>query len=292
MRINRRDFTRMAGGLLIGGSMSPALAAAGESSGYVAKHGRAPFYASHLYPGSSLTLSERALRESGENVLALTFDDGPAPGNDNEILRLLAQYKAVATFFVIGNKVAHHVDLLHQMVAAGCEIGNHSWRHPMLTTLSADAQLDELRQTDDLLAGAGIPLKWFRPPYGDYDTLTQTIAHTEGLETILWSVDSRDWKGSAPDIIANRVIGDISPGAVILMHSTKTHTVQALPKILDYATRNGYRFVTLSEWKQIMIRVDPIAARMAAESKTASVAEPAKIAEAPKMGMEGPKAVR
>ena len=292
MRINRRDFAKLTGGLLLGGSLArPSFAAAGESSSYIIKHGHAPFYAAHLYPGSSLTLSERALRETGENVLALTFDDGPAPGNDNEILRLLAQYNAVATFFVIGNKVAHHVDLLHQMVAAGCEIGNHSWRHPMLTTLSADAQLDELRQTDDLLAGAGIPVKWFRPPYGDYDTLTQTIAQTEALETILWSVDSRDWKGSAPDIIANRVIADISPGAVILMHSTKTHTVQALPKILEYAKANNYRFVTLSEWKQIMVRVDPVAVRIAAESRPSAAApEPAKIAEAPRM--EAGKAVR
>lgn len=292
MRINRRDFARLTGGLLLGGSLArPSFAAAGESSSYVVKHGHAPFYTAHLYPGSSLTLSERALRETGENVLALTFDDGPAPGNDNEILRLLAKYNAVATFFVIGNKVAHHLDLLHEIVAAGSEIGNHSWRHPMLTTLSADAQLEELRQTDDMLAGAGIPVKWFRPPYGDYDTLTQTIAQTEALETILWSVDSRDWKGSPPDIIANRVIADISPGAVILMHSTKTHTVLALPKILEYAKANNYRFVTLSEWKQIMIRTDPIAARMAAESKSAAAApEPAKIAEAPRMEMG--KAVR
>ncbi|MEI6985877.1 MAG: polysaccharide deacetylase family protein [Rhodospirillaceae bacterium] len=266
MMIDRREFACLSGGLIGGALMWSASALAGESSSYVVRHGRAPFYTAHLYPGSSLTLSERALRESHENVLALTFDDGPALGNDQEILRLLAMYNAVATFFVIGSKAVHHLDFLHQLVDAGCEIGNHSWRHPMMTSLSGDAQLDEMRQTDDVLAGAGIPVKWFRPPYGDYDTLTQTIAQTEALETILWSVDSRDWKGSPPDVIAQRVIGDISPGAVILMHSTKTHTVMALPKILAYAKANGYRFVTLSEWKQIMIRVDPMAARMAADS--------------------------
>ena len=310
MKINRRDFTRLASGLLVGagGVLARPWSALAGDGGYIARHGHAPFYASHLYPGSSLTLSERALHETGENVIALTFDDGPAPANDGEILRLLAQYNAVATFFVIGSKVGHHIDLLQQMVAAGCEIGNHTWRHPMMTSLGGDSQSDELRQTDDLLASAGIPVRWFRPPYGDYDSLTQTIAQTEALETILWSVDSRDWKGGAPDLIAQRVIDDISPGAVILMHSTKANTVAALPKILDFGKSHGYRFVTMSEWKQIMIRTDPIAARMAAESKTASareaakptvtepaasaktaLAEPAKIAEVPRL--DGAKAI-
>ena len=266
MKITRRDFALATGGLLLGGGRM-ASAWAGSDANYVVSHGHAPFYTAHLYPGSSITLSERALREAGENVLALTFDDGPAPANDTEILKLLAQYGAVATFFVIGNKVPHHFDLIQRMLEAGCEIGNHSWRHPMMTTLNADAQLDELRQTDDLLTSAGFPLKWFRPPFGDYDTLTRTIAQSEALETILWSVDSRDWKGSPPDVIAQRVINDISPGAVILMHSTKSHTVAALPKILEYATANKYRFVTLSQWKDIMIRMDPVAARIAAESK-------------------------
>ncbi len=278
MSINRRDFTRLTSGLLLGmgGALArPQAALAGDGS-YIAHYGRAPFYAAHLYPGSSLTLSERALHQAGENVIALTFDDGPALTNDTEILRLLAQYGAVATFFVIGSKVGRHMDLLQQMVTAGCEVGNHTWRHPMMTTLSGDAQQDELRQTDDLLAGAGIPVRWFRPPYGDYDTLTQTVAQMETLETILWSVDSRDWKGGAPEVIAQRVIESISPGAVILMHSTKANSVAALGKILEFGKNHGYRFVTMSEWKQIMIRTDPIATRMSVEGKTASAGEPPK----------------
>jgi peptidoglycan/xylan/chitin deacetylase (PgdA/CDA1 family) len=291
--MNRREFARLTGGMVLGGLVARAAPGlAGESSNYVVTHGHAPFYTAHLYPGSPLTLSEAALREAGENVLALTFDDGPAPANDIEILRLLAEYNAVATFFVIGNKVARHLDLLKQMVQAGCEIGNHSWEHPMMTTLSADAQLAELRQTDALLTGAGIPVKWFRPPYGDYDSVTQTIARTEALETILWSVDSQDWKGSPPDTIAERVIGNLSPGAVVLMHSIKSHPVTALPQILAFAKANNYRFVTLSEWKEVMIRVDPIAVRMAAErAERRAGGAPAKLAEVPH-GTEPPKATR
>jgi peptidoglycan/xylan/chitin deacetylase (PgdA/CDA1 family) len=248
MKINRRDFALLTGGMVVGAGgllARPATAWASQS----------PFYTAHVYPGSPVTLSERVLREHGENVIALSFDDGPDVANDTEILRLLAQYQAVATFFVIGNRAASRLDMLKAMIAAGCEIGNHSWTHPMLTHLGADAQLAEMRQTNDLLAGAGIPVNWLRPPYGDYDTLTRTIAESESLETILWSVDPSDWRSPPPDTIVKRITENMGPGSVILMHSTRAHTVQALPRILEFAKANNYRFVTLSEWKQIMIRV-------------------------------------
>ncbi len=248
MKINRRDFALLTGGLVVGtgGLLArpmAALAGGGQS------------YTSHVYPGSPITLSEKALRERGEMVLALSFDDGPDVANDTEILRLLVEYQAVATFFVIGNRAGNHLDLLKAMIDAGCEIGNHSWTHPMLTHLGADAQFAEIRQTNDLLADAGIPVNWLRPPYGDYDSLTRTIAESESLETILWSVDPSDWKSPSADTIVQRVTENIAPGAVILMHSTRAHSVQALPRILEFATANNYRFVTLSEWKQIMLRV-------------------------------------
>ncbi len=248
MKINRRDFGLLTGGLVVGAGGLLARPATAW-----ANHG--PFYTAHVYPGSSVTLSERALREHGENVIALTFDDGPDVANDSEILRLLAQYGAVATFFVIGNRAVNHLDMLKAMVDAGCEVGNHSWTHPMLTHLGADAQFAEMRQTNDLLAGAGIPVNWLRPPYGDYDTLTRTIAESESLETILWSVDPSDWKSPPADTIVKRITENLAPGSVVLMHSTRSHSVQALPHILEFAKTNHYRFVTMSEWKQIMIRV-------------------------------------
>jgi peptidoglycan/xylan/chitin deacetylase (PgdA/CDA1 family) len=251
MRINRRDFSVLAGGLVagLGGLLAcPARVLARPT----------PFYTAHVYPGSPIKLSEKALREHGETAIALTFDDGPDPENDTEILRLLAQYKAVATFFVIGKKAANHLDLIKAMVDAGCEIGNHSWTHPMLTRLNADAQQAEMRQTNDLLAGAGVEVNWLRPPYGDYDTLTRTIAQSESMETILWSIDPSDWKSPPAETIVKRITEDLAPGSVVLMHSTRAHSVAALPRILEFATANHYRFVTLSEWKQIMLRVSPL----------------------------------
>jgi peptidoglycan/xylan/chitin deacetylase (PgdA/CDA1 family) len=264
--IDRRNFTLMAGGLLVGlGGLvaRPSLALANPPP--------APFYTAHVYPGGPVTLSERTLRDHGQNVIALTFDDGPDQTNDAEILRLLAAYQAKATFFLIGSKAASHLDLVKAMVDAGCEIGNHSWSHPMLTKLSAEEQLAEMSRTDDLLSGAGIKARWLRPPYGDYDSQVRGIARGQALETILWSVDPSDWKSPPAQTIVQRVTQGMTPGAVILMHSTRAHTVAALPSILHHAKANNFRFVTLSEWKQIMIEVNPVVhapADAPAESKT------------------------
>ena len=135
----------------------------------------------------------------GAGVLALTFDDGPAPGNDSEILRLLARHGAVATFFVIGSAIGAHFELLERMVAAGCEIGNHSWSHAVLPGLPPGVQRGEVRATNEVLAGIGIRPRWFRPPYGRTGAETEAIARAEGLESILWSLDSQDWTGHGAD---------------------------------------------------------------------------------------------
>jgi peptidoglycan/xylan/chitin deacetylase (PgdA/CDA1 family) len=247
MKISRRDFSALAGGMVAGlGSMvaRPVLATP------------APFYTAYVYPGSPIPFSEKALRAHGETAIALTFDDGPDPGNDGVILQLLAQYKAVATFFVIGSKAARHLDLIQAMVTAGCEIGNHSWSHPMLTHLSLEDQATEMRKTNALLADANIKVNWLRPPYGDYDHQTRAIAEKESMETILWSIDPSDWKSPPANTIATRITRNLAPGAIVLMHSTRAHSVKALPRILEFATANHYRFVTLSEWKHIMLRAN------------------------------------
>ena len=196
----------------------------------------------------------------GAGVLALTFDDGPAPGNDSEILRLLARHGAVATFFVIGSAIGAHFELLERMVAAGCEIGNHSWSHAVLPGLPPGVQRGEVRATNEVLAGIGIRPRWFRPPYGRTGAETEAIARAEGLESILWSLDSQDWTGHGADETARRVIGGLASGAVILLHSTADNSVAALPRILEHAAGRGYRFVTLSEWRRLAGGGEPVSA--------------------------------
>jgi len=245
---------------LLGAGALPAAASAAEkvsaAGPLVLRVRPAPFYTAHVLPGGTIYLSQKALFDQGRNVIALTFDDGPDPVNDREILRILADLKATATFFMIGQRAARNLDVVQEIAAAGHEIGNHTWSHPMLTTLTPDHQVEELRRTVAVLASAGIQPKWFRPPYGDYDSLTLQIAHAENMETVLWSVDSRDFTGRASDKLVAGAAHDFHPGAVALFHSIKKNTVAALPEIIQQATSAGYRFVTMSEWKSIMIEAD------------------------------------
>ncbi|HEY0835382.1 MAG TPA: polysaccharide deacetylase family protein [Azospirillum sp.] len=225
-------------------------ARAGELS-YVARHGKADFLTAHLYPGAAIVLAPKRLRE---NIAALTFDDGPDPTNDPEILRILAEHGAVATFFVVGRNAAKHPRLLREIAARGNEVGNHTFDHLRLITRTPDQQDETLRRTNALLSAAGVAPRWFRPPFGSYDEHTLSIARANGLETILWTIDSKDYRDLPAAVIEDRMMRDLGPGSVVLMHSNHRNTVEALPNILARAKLAGVRFVTLSEWKALMER--------------------------------------
>ncbi|HYH17992.1 MAG TPA: polysaccharide deacetylase family protein [Azospirillum sp.] len=225
-------------------------ARAGELS-YAARHGKADFLTAHLYPGASIVLAPKQLRE---NIAALTFDDGPDGTNDPEILRILAEHGAPATFFVVGRNAARHPRLLREIAAAGHEIGNHTFEHVRLITQNPQQQDAALRRTNTLLSAAGVAPRWFRPPFGSYDEHTLSVARANGLETILWTIDSKDYRDLPAAVVEERVMRDLAPGSVVLMHSNHRNTVEALPNILARARMAGVRFVTLTEWKALMER--------------------------------------
>lgn len=216
---------------------------------WVATHGHADFETSHLCPGAGIPMRPAAL---AERIVALTFDDGPDGANDPAILRILAGHGVPATFFMIGRNVAQHRALARDIAAAGHEIGNHTYDHRRLIFCTPEEQAAELRRTNDLLAAAGRPPRWFRPPFGSYDEHTLAIARATGLETILWTVDSQDYRGIPATVVEERVMHGLTPGAVVLMHSNHANTVTALPRILERAKEERFRFVTLGEWKAQM----------------------------------------
>lgn len=227
-------------------------ATAGEMS-YAASHGRADYRTEHLIPGASFTL---AAPERVERVVALTFDDGPDPRNDPALLEILARHDAAATFFVIGRNARKNGRTLQAIAAAGHEIGNHTWDHTRLISLNDQEQAEEMARTNAVLAEHGINTQWFRPPFGSYDERTPTLVRAAGMDTVLWTIDSQDYRDRPPEALEERVISQLTPGAVVLMHSNHANTVLALPRILQRATAAGYRFVTLSEWKEIMLRAE------------------------------------
>ena len=192
---------------------------------------------------------------SGKTV-ALTFDDGPGPSTQ-AIINVLRAYHVPATFFNIGQNAAARPALVQEEAKDGFVVGNHTWSHPVMTALSAGSQASQLDQasTEQHRLTGHYPVV-FRPPYGDYSTVTLTLAAQRGMGAWLWSVDTEDWKaaGSASPYWVNRIIslaeqeGRVLNHPVVLMHNAPSGdpaTVKALPTIIKYFRSHGYRLVVL-----------------------------------------------
>ncbi|MFF4616996.1 polysaccharide deacetylase family protein [Nonomuraea jabiensis] len=176
--------------------------------------------------------------------VALTFDDGPGPYTDT-LLAYLAAYHAHATFFVVGSNVVAYPGVLHRTVAAGHEIGNHTWSHPDLTRLSPARVRSQLGRTDQAIrAVTGVVPRLVRPPYGAFNG---TVRRQTGRPLVLWSVDTLDWRYRSSATVARRALRSVRPGSVILFHDIHPTTVRAIPRVLRKLAGRGYRFVTVSE---------------------------------------------
>lgn len=181
--------------------------------------------------------------------IALTFDDGPRSPYTSQILSILKSYGIQATFFVIGSEAANNPNLVLQESQQGHVVGNHTWSHPNLTTLSADQVRTELqRASSEIVSITGKSPIIFRPPGGNFNDQTQAIAASLGLSTILWSVDPRDWSMPGTDAIIQNVLSSTKNGSIILMHDgggDRSQTVAALPTIITTLQQRGFHFVTI-----------------------------------------------
>lgn len=176
--------------------------------------------------------------------IALTFDDGPGPYTAR-LLSDLKQYDAHATFFVIGQHVAASPGLVRAELAAGHEVGNHTWSHPQLTRLAPAQVTQQLTLTDNALRDATGQLPTLvRPPYGSVNT---TVKQEIARPVILWNRDTLDWKFRNSEHVVNAVVGSAHPGDIVLMHDIHPTTVDAIPTILKSLTDQGYHFVTVSQ---------------------------------------------
>lgn len=185
----------------------------------------------------------RAGPRAGREV-ALTFDDGPSRTQTPAILETLVAFGAHATFFEEGRHVAGREALMRQILAAGDEIGNHSFDHPI------DPGTAELTSTDEAIRGAtGFEPCLFRPPYGEIDAKVERAARAAGLEIVLWTLDSEDDHHPGVAAIRRRVVRRARPGAIVLLHDGGHHpqTVEALSGILEGLQARGFRCVTVSE---------------------------------------------
>lgn len=205
-------------------------------------------------PETTATDSAQTVAPSSERIrefpqdaklIALTYDDGPTPGLTERILETLTAYNGRATFFMVGMRVESFPDIPKKVIDQGSEIGNHSWNHPDLTTLSADQAAAEINRTNDIIERtSGVRPVLMRPPYGAHNEAVRAAC---GMPAILWNIDTLDWQIQDADNIISRLRSDLHPGCVVLMHSLYNSTVEATERIVPELVKEGYTLCTVSE---------------------------------------------
>lgn len=184
-------------------------------------------------------------------LVALTFDDGPSATVTPALVRLLQRERVPATFFMIGQHVDAHPEIVRMVDEAGFAIGNHTWAHDDLTTLTGPQIRASLRSTRRALVHAGVvPTSLARPPYGAVDERVRQVLVRMGYAPVLWSIDPRDWAGASTPEIEARVLGAVRPHRtnVVLQHDGVTNspaTLRAISTEIRQLRRRGFCFADL-----------------------------------------------
>lgn len=182
---------------------------------------------------------------SGRKVVYLTIDDGPGKATP-QVLDILARHGVPATFFVIGEHVAEHPQMLERIRSEGHLVGNHTWTHPWLTKLQPAGIRSELARTEAVTGGT----RCMRAPGGLTNPEVTKAADDLGLAMVDWTADSRDWQQPGVAEITRNVLENITPGGTVLLHDgggTRDQTVAALDGLLTALTRADYVFETVPE---------------------------------------------
>lgn len=183
---------------------------------------------------------------STEPSVALVFNVAWGEEWIPSLLSALKQAGAKSTFFITGTWAKKFPDLLGSVLADGHEIANHGWDHPHLFGLS-DSSIERLIHENEVLIRqlTGVRTTLFAPPYGEVDQRITSIAARLGYTTVMWTVDTIDWKHPLPGVIVERALAKLAAGNIVLMHPTEP-TATALPTILSRLRENGYTAVTVS----------------------------------------------
>ncbi|NOU91745.1 polysaccharide deacetylase family protein [Paenibacillus sp. LMG 31456] len=186
--------------------------------------------------------------------VALTFDDGPDANYTPKILDILKKNDIKATFFVVGNQVSLHPDVLKRINQEGHTIGNHTWDHADLSKLPTKRVIQEFKDTDDIIEKTiGVIPDLIRAPYGAVSVTQKKELEQAGRPLVDWNVDPRDWAGTSSSSILENIKLHTKPGHIILLHSfggkrgNLDNTVEALPNIIAFLKSEGYQMVTIPE---------------------------------------------
>jgi len=193
-----------------------------------------------------------------ERVVAITFDDGPSPKWTPEILDALKAAQVKATFFMIGEHVKLYPDLAKRVADEGHEIGNHTYDHHGIFYYKTEELDKEIRDTqEEIYKAVGITTKYFRPPKAWLTAREKKEIKRIGYETVLWSLNSKDWVNFDDRYIIKYILHYVRPGDILLFHDSggvfhpdngnREETVKTIPRLIEKLKDKGYRFVTISE---------------------------------------------
>ncbi len=191
--------------------------------------------------------------ETGERAVALTFDDGPTPGQTEAILAILAEYNVRATFFLVGQAIEANMAQCQMLAGAGHELGNHSYSHQQMVFRSLAFVQEEIETTDRLIRACGYEGNiHFRSPFGKRLFIVPYYLHMTDRLNIYYDVEPESYTDIARDAdrITEHVLTQTRPGSIILLHvmaDPREETLRAVPEIIEGLQAQGYRFVTVSE---------------------------------------------
>jgi peptidoglycan-N-acetylglucosamine deacetylase len=195
-------------------------------------------------------------RAEGAEGVVLTFDDGPDEDATPAVLDALDALGARATFFVVGEQLEAHPDLARELGDRGHDVQLHGYRHPAHDRLSRDDAWQEIeRGARAMRETLGLEARFYRPPYGRFSSDSYDACRAHGLEPVYWSAWATDWETISPQRIAELVIPDLAPGAVVLLHDSPRYghrpsaqpTVEALPLLAERVAELGLPYLTLAE---------------------------------------------
>ncbi len=186
---------------------------------------------------------EKAI-DPNKPMIAITYDDGPSKYTP-EILDILKENNSVATFFVLGQSVYRNVESLNRMIAEGNQIGNHTYNHKNITTISDEELYKQVQGTDDLLyIYTGYRPTVMRPPYG---STNEHVNKQISKPLIHWSIDTRDWENRNVEMITKSILEYVKDGDIVLMHDLYGSTVEASKIVIPELVNRGYQLVTIDE---------------------------------------------
>ncbi len=205
-----------------------------------------------IVPTCACKLRQRLRRPASGHMLYLTFDDGPDPRYTPELLDLLKQYHIKATFFVVAQAAQRNPDIIARMKAEGHTIGLHSLCHTNGMLQPPVSAWRDFRQAVNQMQKLGVPVRFFRPPWGHWNVISLAQLHRYGMTPVLWDVMAQDWRGDlSAGEIERRLLRRVAGGDIICLHDGRgkngapARTIAALRHVIPCWLSKGYQFETV-----------------------------------------------